>query len=450
MKKVYIVHCVDTEGPMNETIKETFIRVKKITGIEISPSINNLKKLKNKEINLDGKESIVSNLVHQNRINFNKSWNDIEIMLDKIQSSSFRNKIKDLNGNGWVYNWFCLDHVNMNGDNPRKRDLGHHKVLDYYTKRTKKKGNKNDFVSWHYHPIPYTQNYHHSGIAYLNSSNIWEILSRKIIERNWFPSTFRPGFHTIRPDSNWFLEQWIPFDFSNQSTKNEGNQPDLIGGRWGDWRRSPNSWKPYHPSISDYQIPGSCKRWIFRCLNMEARLREITQDDFNEAFDQANNGIPTLLSFTNHDFRDMTLEIEKMRNFLIISTNKYPDVKFEFSNPINAAREVLKLKPKKINLDLEIIEEKDNFLKIKVVSNKNLFGPQPYLAIKTLKNEFLWENFDKSLTENEWFFTFDYNHIPKDIIHSIGVAGNSFDGTTEVINFNLKKKNIKKFIYNYE
>ena len=121
----------------------------------------------------------------------------------------------------------------MNGDNPRKRDLGHHKVLDYYTKRTKKKGNKNDFVSWHYHPIPYTQNYHHSGIAYLNSSNIWEILSRKIIERNWFPSTYRPGFHTIRPDSNWFLEQWIPFDFSNQSTKNEGNQPDLIEGRRG-------------------------------------------------------------------------------------------------------------------------------------------------------------------------------------------------------------------------
>ena len=73
MKKVYIVHCVDTEGPMTETIKETFIRVKKITGIEISPSINNLKKLQNKEINLDGKESIVSNLVHQNRINFNKS-----------------------------------------------------------------------------------------------------------------------------------------------------------------------------------------------------------------------------------------------------------------------------------------------------------------------------------------------------------------------------------------
>ena len=94
MKKVYIVHCVDTEGPMTETIKETFIRVKKITGIEISPSINNLKKLQNKEINLDGKESIVSNLVHQNRINFNKSWNDIEIMLDKYNHQVLEIKLK--------------------------------------------------------------------------------------------------------------------------------------------------------------------------------------------------------------------------------------------------------------------------------------------------------------------------------------------------------------------
>ena len=87
---------------------------------------------------MNGKESIVSNLVQPNRINFNKSWNDIEKMLDKIQSSSFRNKIKDLNGNGWIYNWFCLDHVNMSGDNPRNRDLGHHKVLDFYTEEPKK------------------------------------------------------------------------------------------------------------------------------------------------------------------------------------------------------------------------------------------------------------------------------------------------------------------------
>ena len=450
MKKVFIVHCIDTEGPMDETLQETFVRIKKISGIEIEPSMNNLTKLQNKEIDLNGKESIVSNLVQPSRINMNRNWSDINKMLDKIQNSKFRNKLKDHNGNGWIYNWFCLDHVNMNGNNPRNRDIGHHKVLDFYTKKTKEKNNVNDFVSWHFHPIPYTQNYHNNGIAYLNSSNIWEILSRKIIERNWFPSTYRPGFHTIRPDSNWFLEQWIPFDFSNQSTENEGNQPDLIGGRWGDWRRAPKSWKPYHPSMDDYQIPGNCRRWIFRCLNMEARLREIKQEDFYDAFREANNNLPTVLCFTNHDFRDMSNEIEKMRNYLQKSIKKYPEVKFEFSNPINAARNVLNLKANKINLNLEIAEDTSDILKIKVNSNNNIFGPQPYLAIKTIKNEYLWENFDKSIKNNEWFFTFDYMHIPKNIIESIGIAANSKDGTTEIINFDLKQNKIKKYIYNYE
>ena len=63
MKKVYIVHCIDTEGPMYESLEETFIRIKKITGIDINPSNNNLKKLQNEEINLNDKESIVSNLI---------------------------------------------------------------------------------------------------------------------------------------------------------------------------------------------------------------------------------------------------------------------------------------------------------------------------------------------------------------------------------------------------
>ena len=32
-----------------------------------------------------------------------------------------------------------------------------------------------------------------------------------------FPRRIVPGFHVIRPDSHWFLEQHIPFDFSNQA-----------------------------------------------------------------------------------------------------------------------------------------------------------------------------------------------------------------------------------------
>jgi len=209
-KELHIVHCIDTEGPMYESIEETFKRIESIFSIKIKPCKENLKKLQEKQIDLDGNEDKVCNLVSKKRITLNSNWEEIGEMLNNIQSKEFRNKLVDSVGKGWRYNWFCLDHVNMNGENPRKRDLGHHKVYDFYSKKSLEKNNQEDFISWHYHPLPYTQNYHNSGVAYLNSSNIWEILSKKIIERNWFPSTYRPGFHTIRPDSNWFLEQWIP------------------------------------------------------------------------------------------------------------------------------------------------------------------------------------------------------------------------------------------------
>ena len=32
-------------------------------------------------------------------------------MLDNITSESFRLKYKDSFGKGWVFSWFCLDHV---------------------------------------------------------------------------------------------------------------------------------------------------------------------------------------------------------------------------------------------------------------------------------------------------------------------------------------------------
>ena len=42
MGKVYIVHRIDTEGPLNETLDGTFNRVKEIFEVAIEPTISNL------------------------------------------------------------------------------------------------------------------------------------------------------------------------------------------------------------------------------------------------------------------------------------------------------------------------------------------------------------------------------------------------------------------------
>ena len=291
MKKLYVVHCVDTEGPLFESLEETFARINSIFNFNIFPSKENLIKLQNKEIDLQGKESAVMDLVRPERIDMNKNWSEIDKMLEKLNSDEFRTMLTEDINKKWVFNWFCLDHVGFTGENPRKRDLGDHKIFDKYVKWVNESSN-GDSIQWHYHPLPVTGNVHNGGTAYLNSNNIWEILAKKIIEKYWFPSVYRPGFHAIRPDSHWFIDQWFPFDFSNQSIKDSNpDQPDLSNGRYGYWVDAPDDWSYYKPNYKNYQISGDCFRHTFRCLNAEARLRVLSDEEITKAFERSNNSI---------------------------------------------------------------------------------------------------------------------------------------------------------------
>jgi len=439
---LFIVHCIDTEGPMYEPLNDTFKRLNAVFNINIYPSKKNLHRLQNMEINLNGIEKDVMNFVLPQRINMNETWDQIDDMLENIMSDGYRNKFKDSNGKGWVYSWFCLDHVGFMGNNPRRRDAGHHNVFDKYMAVT---DNGNDIVQWHYHPLPANGHYNCSGMAYLNSPNIWEILSRKIIDRQWFPSVYRPGFHTERPDSHWFLEQWIPFDFANQSIDNDSvsdlldnGQVDLSSGRYGYWKNAITEWRSYNPSYENYQLEGSCKRSIFRCLNMESRIRELTLGDVKKAFQRASEGKDTILSFTNHDFRDMVPEIDKVRNYIEIASKKYPSVNFSYENALSAARKHLNLKGCSPSLKLKV-KHLPGRCYLEIQSLAPIFGVQPFFCIKTYDGRYIWENLD-FISLGLWSFTMDWNHIEPNMVQTIGIAVNSKSGSTKVINYSMESR----------
>jgi hypothetical protein len=329
------------------------------------------------------------------------------------------------------YNWFCIDHVGFNEVNPRKRDIGHHKIYDHYHSYIQRKKLTNHLIQWHYHPPAVINDAHRSGIS-LNSSNIYDILSRKVIDRLWFPCVFRPGFHTERPDINWFLEQWIPFDYANQSVKGKDtDQPDIDKGRYGDWRRAPTNWIPYNPDIYDYQKKGNCRRYIARCLNMNARLRQMTKKDVQDAFDEAKTTGVSLLSFTNHDFRDMEHEIIDTYK-MIDEVSKKTEIRFQFVDAITGMRKVLGLKKEEEqNLDIEL-KKNENQVILNIRSKGDLFGLQPYLALKTIDNKYHWENLDFQ-DKNHWSYTFDYANVELEKIRKIGIASNTPSGITEVV-----------------
>ena len=90
-------------------------------------------KLQNGQINLNGKEQSVKTALNPHFLNYKNSWPLIDELFDDCMSDQFRNKYQDSFGNGWIYNWHCVDHVDFEL-NPRGREIGYHKIFDYVSK----------------------------------------------------------------------------------------------------------------------------------------------------------------------------------------------------------------------------------------------------------------------------------------------------------------------------
>lgn len=440
-KIVYIVHCIDTEGPLNEKLKTTFERLRLIFGVKLRPTKINLWKLQNQKINLGNITEVVAKTFSNKLLDYNNSWKQIKKMQLKLLSKSFRNKYLDSFGGGWKYNWFITDHVGFK-KNPNNRTLGYHQIWNNYKNIYKKFKVKmcEDGFHFHHHPIPFSKRADHSSTHFFNHSpKIFEILCRKVLDLKWFPSIFRPGFHAIRPDSHWFLEQFIPFDISNQRTAvSDNHQKDLAAGRFGDWRRAPLTWECYHPDHDDYQKKGNCRRWTARCLNIGTRTRLLNEKDIEFAFGEVKNNKSVILAFANHDYRNMEQDIEEVYLKIKKISKKFPNIKFKFCEARDAFRKSLKLKKKNLKFKQKL---NGNVLYIK--SNKKIFGPQPFLSIQTNNKRYFHDNFDIQKPFYEWTYTFDKNSLELSDIKSIGWAANDEYGTTYVSILDKKTKKFK-------
>jgi hypothetical protein len=94
-------------------------------------------------------------------------------------------------------------------------------------------------------------------------------------------------------------------------------------------------------------------------------------------------------------------------------------------------RDALNLSKSSPGLSTELVKESDEKYVLHVKAKGALFGPQPFLTVRTSSGGYLWENFDRA-DERHWTFTFDENHVPVNAIGSLGVAANSPYGTAEI------------------
>lgn len=418
-KTLYIVHCIDTEGPMKETLQATFDRLYSLFGIAIEATPSNLYKIQNQELELNGKEDEIANCFAPHHLKYNETWEDIESMLDELLSNKFRNQVLDSYQGGWVYSWHCMDHLGLSA-NPRQKEYGYGKIFDFYSKKLSHFPNCKDEINWHFHPLSLRRNPLSAATSFVNNYDLLnEALCRRIIEHDWFPVVNRPGFHSERPDSHLFLEQWIPFDYANQRCDSPQNQPDELSGRFGDWSRAPQTWCGYNPSHDDYQERGNCRRLIFRCLNVGTRMRLLTESHVSEAFLEAQTHGSAILAFANHDWRDMRPDINYVLDILNKIKVKFPDVNIKYTGAQEAAV-ALTSEQGYPQLRLEAHLEKNQLI-VKCTEGK-IFGPQPFLAIKSIEGIYFHDNFDVITPGQIWSYFFDDQTIDLAAVEVIGVG----------------------------
>ena len=153
------------------------------------------------------------------------------------------------------------------------------------------------------------------------------------------------------------------------------------------------------------------------------------------AFKDAQINGAAILSFTNHDFRDMEIDIDDIYPRIARIGNNYKDVSVIHSEAVDAMQKTVfvDIGLDTIKLTSKIIQE-NSMTKLTVNCNKgNVFGSQPYLAIKTKEGKYYHDNFNEREHLKSWEYIFDRSTVNIELIDKVSVAANDKYGNQDII-----------------
>ena len=236
----------------------------------------------------------------------------------QVMAESYRDALRDSMGNTIKFTWYMLCGSMYSYGTTTGPLLSFELMQDYHGSEVVRWG---DEMAYHYHTWLW---YDMDG----DGLDAWDpapdfsycvddyefTVAHLVLDRGFYPSSFRSGWHYMDNIFQNYLDDWIPYRFENACGQVE-------------WNRSPTEWVPYHPDPDDYQVPGNMRGWESRCMYMKS----ITSSVVGGLFASAQAGTPQLLTAWSHlQETDFPTQAQDVHALLTAAHETFPLVEFEY------------------------------------------------------------------------------------------------------------------------
>jgi hypothetical protein len=305
-----------------------------------------------------------------------------------VMSDAYREKLRDSYGTPVRFTWWMMggnifrfaDNTNV----PLANTMTIHTMKQYYGTAIQK---YRDEVSLHYHTFTWTD-YDGDGIYYWNQAHSFSecrddfdrTMADYLIEENTYPVAFRSGWHYM--DNEWqrVLNERLPYSLHNDWPAQRTTTVEPIDNVY-DWSQAPSDFVPFHPSTSNYQIPGDGKGWNDHSRHIGA----VSQAMVDTIFAKARRGMDQVVCFWGHlTEADFPANMIKVDSFAHAAFRKYPDVMFRYCTGTEAMQR-WRGRTDTIPPVLTFSEVRTgDRVSYTVSSNEPIFQLQPFVAVKDI------------------------------------------------------------------
>ena len=203
-------------------------------------------------------------------------------------------------------------------------------------------------------------------------------MAQMLVEEDVFPVSFRSGWHYM--DDAWqaHLDRLVPFSLHNDWPHARTDTQEPTDNIY-DWSRAPSTFVPFHPSTTDYQVPGDGASWNVRSVH----FGRATDGLLHEVFEVARTGQDQVVCIWSHLAESSFVDdLQAVLDRVATVAGDYAEVPFRYTTAVDAMQRFLDTADHEPPaLGVETVTRPGGQA-LRITASEPLFQDGPFVAMK--------------------------------------------------------------------